>query len=255
MNSLILLAVLSLTKATPEPPVVKDTLSLRGKTQELQLYGKRGGPAAIVASGDGGWLHLAPQAARLLAGHGYFVVGFDSKHYLTSFTEGQRTLTVDEVPGDIEALVEYAARGAPGKPLLVGVSEGAGLLVLAATDPKVQSKVSGVLGLSLGDINELAWRLRDSLIYLTHKVPNEPTFSVASMVDRVAPLPLATIHSTRDPFVPLEQIQAIMKRAKPPSKLWLVEADDHNFSGASDAFAQRLVEALQWMGLPTEPSK
>lgn len=38
---------------------------------------------------------------------------------------------------------------------LIGVSEGAGLSVLAATDPETKALVSGVIGLGLPDLNEL----------------------------------------------------------------------------------------------------
>ena len=69
--------------------------------------------------------------------------------------------------------------------------------MLAATDPATQGASRGVIGLGLPDRNELGWRWKDSLIYVTHGVPNEPTFSAARPVGRLAPLPLAAIHSTQ----------------------------------------------------------
>src|SRR5690349_9908979 len=104
-----------------------DTLRLRDHELTVHVYGTRGGPPVIVSSGDGGWLHLGPQVATLLASRGYFVVGFDVKAYLESFTSGSTTLRTQDVPGDYRALVAYAARGSAAKPVLVGVSEGAGL--------------------------------------------------------------------------------------------------------------------------------
>ena len=53
------------------------------------------------------------------------------------------------------------------KPILIGVSEGAGLSVLAATDAQTKALIGGVIGLGLPDMNELGWRLKDS-IYLCH---------------------------------------------------------------------------------------
>jgi type IV secretory pathway VirJ component len=64
---------------------------IRGQEQDLRLYGTRGGPVAVIASGDGGWIHLEPYVAEFLASKGYFVVGFDSKAYLSSFTKGGTT--------------------------------------------------------------------------------------------------------------------------------------------------------------------
>ena len=36
------------------------------------VYGTRGGAPVIVSSGDGGWVHLAPHVAEVLAAKGYF---------------------------------------------------------------------------------------------------------------------------------------------------------------------------------------
>jgi fermentation-respiration switch protein FrsA (DUF1100 family) len=183
----------------------------------------------------------------LLAEKGFFVVGFDAKAYLESFTLGSSTLQPQDEPGDYRELVGYAAKGSIEKPILIGVSEGAGLSVLAATDPQTKSQIGGVIGLGLPDINELGWRLKDSIIYLTHTVPAEPTFSVAGIVEKVGPIPLAVIHSTQDEFVPLAEAQKILQKAAYPKKLWVVQASDHKFSGNIEEFNARLLEAIQWV--------
>jgi type IV secretory pathway VirJ component len=56
-----------------------------GHAQSVHLYGVTNARPVIVSSGDGGWIHPGPNAARLLAAHGYFVVGFDVRAYLTGF--------------------------------------------------------------------------------------------------------------------------------------------------------------------------
>jgi fermentation-respiration switch protein FrsA (DUF1100 family) len=104
-----------------------------------------------------------------------------------------------------------------------------------------------VIGVGLPDLNELGWRWKDSLIYLTHRVPDEPTFSAAAIVDRVAPLPLAEIHSTEDKFVPLPVVQKLLRNAGDPKKLWIVRASDHRFSDNLAEFDKRLIEALLWV--------
>ncbi len=223
-----------------------ETLSLRGRAQSLHLYGTRGGPVAIVTSGDGGWIHLGPDVAAFLATEGYFVVGFDAKAYLSAFTTSSEKLSLEDVPRDYGVLVDDAAKGAPGPPLLVGVSEGAGLSVLAATAPEIQSRIAGVVALGLPDKNELAWRWRDSIIYLTKKTPNEPTFSALEVVGRVAPVPLAAIHSTHDEFVALPDIERIMGQAREPKRLWVIEAKDHRFSDNQPELRRRLREAIAW---------
>jgi len=224
-----------------------ETLKIRGRDQALRTYGVRGGDPIVVSSGDGGWMHLGPRVAEVLAARGFFVVGFDVRAYLTSFTSGKTTLRADDEPGDYRALAEFAAQGTAKKPILVGVSEGAGLSVLAATDPQTKAAIAGVVALGLPDRNELGWRWKDSLIYVTHSVPNEPTFSTAAIVNKVAPLPLAVIHSTHDEFVSVADVQRVLLDARPPSKLWLVSASDHRFSGNAVEFESRLIEAMEWV--------
>jgi fermentation-respiration switch protein FrsA (DUF1100 family) len=123
----------------------------------------------------------------------------------------------------------------------------AGLSVLAATDPQTKQAVGGVIGLGLPDLNELGWRLRDSVIYLTHGTPKEPTFSTAAVVDRMSPVPFAAIHSTRDEFVPVAEVERTLQRANEPKRLWVIQASDHRFSDNLQEFDARLLEAMQWV--------
>jgi type IV secretory pathway VirJ component len=224
-----------------------ETLTIRGQPQSLHVYGVRGGPVAVVASGDGGWTHLGPDVAEFLSGQGFYVVGFDSKAYLSSFTRGATTLSTSDVPGDFTALLAYSSRGAGAPPLLFGVSEGAALAVLAVTSEATKSQAAGVIALGLPDQAELGWRFRDSVIYITKGVPREPLFSTADVVGKVAPLPLVAIHSTHDEFVPVEEVQRVMAKALEPKQLWLIEAENHRFGGKEQALQQKLLEAVQWV--------
>jgi fermentation-respiration switch protein FrsA (DUF1100 family) len=225
----------------------RETLSIRGRNQSLRVYGTRGGTPVVVSSGDGGWIHLAPHVAELLASRGFFVVGFDVRGYLESFTAGKTTLRAEDEPSDYKVVADFASHGGSAKPILIGVSEGAGLSVLAATDPHLKAAIAGVIGLGLPDLNELGWRWRDMSIYLTHGTPDEPSFSVASIVDRVAPVPLGAIHSAKDEFVPVAEVQLVMEHAKEPKRLWIIKAADHRFSDNLAEFDQCLLEATTWI--------
>jgi type IV secretory pathway VirJ component len=224
------------------------TITLRGHEQTVHVYGTRGsGDPVIVSSGDGGWIHLGPQVAELLAGRGYFVVGFDVKAYLESFTSGATALRPGDEPRDYAVLAAWAAQGSVRRPILIGVSEGAGLSVLAATDPGTRQRIAGVIGLGLPDLNELGWRWRDSIIYLTHGMPKEPTFSTAAVVSHVAPAPLAAIHATHDEYVPLDEVRRVMNGAANPNRLWVVDAADHRFSDNPAELGRCLLEAIDWV--------
>jgi pimeloyl-ACP methyl ester carboxylesterase len=228
-----------------------ETLRIRGRDQTLRIYGTRGGDPVIVSSGDGGWIHLGPHVAEVLAAKGFFVVGFDVRAYLAGFTSGKATLRPEDEPADFRVLAEFAARGTSKKPILIGVSEGAGLSVLAATDPQTKASIAGVVGLGLPDLNELGWRWKDSLIYLTHGIPNEPTFSTAAIVQKVAPLPIGAIHSTHDEFVSIAAVQKVLQSAQDPKQLWIVNASDHRFSDNTAEFDRRLFEAIEWVNQKT----
>jgi fermentation-respiration switch protein FrsA (DUF1100 family) len=224
-----------------------DTITIRGHALPLHLYGDAARDPVIITSGDGGWIHLAPHVAEFLASKGFFAIGFDARAYLGAFTSGKSTLLAAEEPADYRALIEYAKRSSAVRPVLIGVSEGAGLSLLAATDPATKSAIAGVIGLGLPDLNELGWRWKDAVIYLTHAMPNEPTFSAAEVAGRVAPAPLAAIHSTSDEYVPLTEVQTVMDRAREPKRLWIVKASNHAFAGNTQEFDARLLEAIAWV--------
>lgn len=228
-------------------PQATETVTLRGHGLTVRTYGVRGAPPVVVSSGDGGWIHLGPHVAEMLAARGYFVVGFDTRAYLSSFTSGHETLRPEDEPGDYRALAAFAARGSSRKPVLVGVSEGAGLSLMAATDPATRTAIAGVIGLGLPDVNELGWRWRDAMIYFTHATPNEPTFSAVSLAPRAAPAPLALIQSTHDEFVPIPEAQRVFAAAREPKKLWIVDAADHRFSDNLGELDRRLADALAWI--------
>jgi pimeloyl-ACP methyl ester carboxylesterase len=228
----------------------KATLTIRGQEQTLRLFGPKTGPPVVVSSGDGGWTHLGPDVAAFLETQGYFVVGFDCKRYLSSFTSGSKTLAPTDVPGDYRVLVDYARGGRAEPVLLVGVSEGAGLSVLAASDASLQPSLRGVLALGLPDVNELGWRFFDSTIYVTHKVPNEPTFKAADYVPHLGRTPLAAIHATHDEFVPVDEVKRLMALPGGPRKLVILEAADHRFSDTQPELQKAVLEALDWMKNP-----
>ena len=242
----VLVASTGSLAATGRGPAT-ETLVIRGQAQSLRIYGSRGGPPVVVSSGDGGWIHLGPHVAETLAAHGFFVVGFDVRSYLAGFTASQSALRPEDVPGDYRALLDFAAAGGTARPVLIGVSEGAGLSILAAADPRIHAVAGGVVGIGMPPINELGWRWRDSVIYVTHGVPNEPTFQTAPLVAGIAPLPLAAIQSTHDEFVVPAQAEGVFAHAGEPKKLWMISASDHGFSDNLGEFDARLLEALTWV--------
>jgi fermentation-respiration switch protein FrsA (DUF1100 family) len=248
-DAAVVLAVAALMLAAPvnAQAIRTETLNIRGHAQYLRLYGSRGGIPVIVSSGDGGWIHLGPHVAELLAARGFFVVGFDVRAYLAGFTAGTMTLRPEDEPGDYKVLADFAARGSSHRAVLIGVSEGAGLSALAATEPRTRASVDGVVALGMPSVNELGWRWQDALIYLTHGAPREPTFNTTTIVRRLDRTPLAAINSSQDEFVPVADVRRIIDAANEPKRLWIIKASDHRFSDNQAELDRRLIEAIAWV--------
>jgi hypothetical protein len=144
MNRSIWLILVILTLPSSCSSQSQTGMSIRGKLQQLVLYGTRGNPPIVLSSGDLGWAGLVTHVAEFLSGRGYFIVGVNSKAYLESFTTKTSALNPRDVPQDFQALIDFARQGSSTKPLLAGVSEGAGLSVLAATEASVKAGISGI---------------------------------------------------------------------------------------------------------------
>jgi dienelactone hydrolase len=230
--------------------IARASLAIRGATQTLRLYvpdhRSPERPVVIVISGDGGWRGLIHDVAQRLAAQGHWVIGVDAKSYLESLSK-PTALEPAQVTKDFSQIARLA-QGQAGikKMVLVGWSEGAGLAVLAGLEPSLRADMGGVVAIGLPELSELAWRWSDATIYLTHKVPNEPTFNTKDYVGRLAPVPLVIIQSTHDEFVPLETARAIFAHAQEPKQLILIEAGGHHFDGQLPAFWQAIDRAFEW---------
>jgi hypothetical protein len=225
----------------------KTNFAIRGQNQQLQLYGTAGNPPVILSSGDLGWSGLVVHVAEFLEKNNYYVIGINSKAYLESFTTTTSSLSTNDVQKDYLLLIEYAKHSNTNIPILAGISEGAGLSVLAATDPQVKYAIRGILTLGLPDQNELGWRWQDFTIWITKKVPKEPTFLVSEIINKVSPAPLAEIHSTHDEFLSLDKAKAMFALAGEPKRMWTIEADNHRFSNARNELDAVILEALTWI--------
>ena len=227
-------------------------LAIRGVPQRLYVFDpstrKPGLPTVLVLSGDGGWHGFIAEVAEYLAQHGYFTVGLDAKEYLESLSK-PKALEPTQITEDVAFVARFAKdEGQSNSVVLVGWSEGAGLAVLGGLDPTLRKDLRGVIAVSLPELNELAWRWTDSIIYVTKKVPNEPTFDSKDYVGRLSPLPLMLIQSTQDDFVPVATAREIFARAQEPKQIVFIDARNHRFEGQRDAFWQTLDRAFDWFG-------
>jgi dienelactone hydrolase len=224
--------------------------AIRGVSQTFYFFDPQshgpGASAVIVVSGDGGWHGFIVEIAQYLADHGYAAIGVDAKEYLSMMSK-PKALDPAQVSGDFAAIAQFAKQQTGAKSLvLVGWSEGAGLAVLGGLDPTLRGDLRGVVAIGLPELNELAWRWSDSVIYVTKKVPNEPTFNSKDYLGKLAPVPLMSIQSTQDDFVPAEVAREVFARAQEPKQIIFIGARNHRFEGERPAFWQALDRALAW---------
>jgi hypothetical protein len=45
----------------------------------------------------------------------------------------------------------------------------------------------------------------------------------------------------------VDEVSRVMSRALEPKQLWLIEADNHRFSGKEEVLNQKLLDAIAWI--------
>jgi type IV secretory pathway VirJ component len=227
------------------------SIMLDGKAQTLVVYRVEGATEAVIlSSGDLGWAGFVVDVAAFLASQRIAVLGFNTKAYLESFTSGTSHVEPSQVPAHFETLARTAekALGVTSPPVLVGISEGAGLSVMAAVDPPRQPLFRGVVVLGLPASTELGWRAwRDWTTWITKQNPAEPVADSMGFMGRIAPLPFVSIQSTHDEFVPLATAKALFAAAKEPKQMHMIDASNHRFSDKRDEVHARLLEVMRWI--------
>lgn len=228
----------------------RDVLLVHGAQTLSILTGRADGGARgvlVIASGDAGWRGLAKDLGRGLADRGYDVVGLDSKAYLTSGTKDAGSLSPDDVQRDYMRLVLAARAWFPGRPVvLAGVSEGAGLAILAAADKRVAAEIEGVVGLGTPDRVTLAWHFWNWTIWVTHQEPDEPSVATAPYLNSIAPTPILLVHSTHDEYVRVDLARELFVHAREPRRIVVLESENHSFGNAREALFVTLTQGLQW---------
>lgn len=248
----LLLLASATADATESVPV-----TLRGRTITLTCYRPPAGApvrgTVLMASGDVGWVGLAVELAEYLAPQGYVVAGINVRQYLAQFTSGSSHLAPEQVPGDYGAMMAALRdRGMLHQPVIVsGVSEGAGLTVLAASSPANHAWIKGVITMGLPPVAELAWRWTDFTAWITKKDSGEPAFRPEEFIAKVAPLPLWMLQSTHDEYVTERDYRNLEKAARPPRRLVLIDASNHRFTDRKDELKKQFVAGLDWINLPS----
>lgn len=229
----------------------KIDVAVRGKTLTVEFYSSRGSSRGtiVMGSGDVGWVGLGVSMAEDLSAQGYTVVGINVRQYLASFTSGQSHLQSSEVPGDYRFIIDTLKQSRHlDLPIIVsGVSEGAALAVLAASDPANHGWIDGVITMGLPPTAELAWRWTDAGAWITKRDANEPSFAAKDVIARVSPVPLCMIQSTKDEYVSKAEWEQLLTVAREPKKQVLIDASNHRFTDKRPELGAAYSAGLDWI--------
>jgi type IV secretory pathway VirJ component len=247
LRSIVVLLAFSATAAAAD----RIQMPLRGRTMPLTLYRPTGTPKGtiVMGSGDVGWVGLAVSRAQDLSSDGYIVVGLNVREYLSTFTSKRTHLSPEDIQHDFGEMSRYLReRGLLVAPVILsGVSEGAGIAVVAAAAPENHEWVSGVITMGLPQTSEIAWRWSDFTSWITKKDAAEPSVNATDYLAHIAPIPLAMIQSTKDEYVPESDYRAMERTAREPKKLTLIDASNHRFTDRIPELRRAYADALAWI--------
>jgi pimeloyl-ACP methyl ester carboxylesterase len=240
--------------ATVQPPAIHDQfVSLNSHSLRLHLNNSEATatrPLLVYATGDGGMHRKDLDTYRHLAALGDPIVGFDARDYVKHLGKDTPTTTPERLAHDYSEIIARA-RQALGLDLhctvvLVGVSRGAGLAVVAAG--QLRHSINGVIAVALTQEEEyVRWHRHRSLPHETH-LP--VMVDVYEYLAELGNLPIAVVQSTHDQYLPAAKAREQFGPDSPYRWLQAIDASNHNFSGARASMYDAVRAALDWVVLP-----
>ncbi len=227
---------------------------LRGKPQAVRVYDPPAGAPrrsmqVLVASGDLGWLGISGDVPVHLQQQGYRVIGLNVQTYLNAFTTGHgATLTTRDVPSDFDTIMQATNVDDryPDAFVSIGVSEGAGLAVIAMGQLGASPNCRGVIGLGLPEYSEMGWRWTDFPSWITKAEPHEPLAATRNFITHV-PVPVVIIHSIHDEYDNVDTLRTIVAAAPGPKRFFPVNAPNHRFTHHVGEVLSLVDSSLVWI--------
>ncbi len=228
-----------------------DDVTLNGFPVTLHLVrpiAPQARPLLIYATGDGGWRGKDLDLFRHLASWGYAVAGFSAPQYVKHLRGDAETTTPALLARDYTAIIAAARRDltlpASTAVILIGVSRGAGLSVVAAGQQAMQQALDGVVVMGLTKEEEhVRWRRRRQSTEL----------EIYDYLPRLGNVPVSVIQSTHDNYLPAEQARTLFGADTDRRQFHAIEARNHSFSGARTALYETLRSSLEWVASVARP--
>jgi pimeloyl-ACP methyl ester carboxylesterase len=213
-------------------------------------------PLVLFITGDGGWRGKDLDAFNHLIGWGYPVVGVSAPEYLRHLDGVQ--IPPQVLADDIATIIAVGDQGlhlpASIPVLLVGVSRGADLVVVAAARRSLRTSVRGVLAVALTKEEEYVRRFRRRITAPADTSSNDndndsedvPVARPYVALRRVA-APVCVIQSTNDQYVRAADARQLFGPDTDARQFHAIESRDHSFSDARDQLYDSMRTSLQWI--------
>ena len=210
-------------------------------------------PMLIYATGDGGFRGRDKELFDEMASFGYPVAGFSARTYLKNLGYVADTTTPARLARDYQRLIEFSERALELPPttpvVLVGMSRGAGLAVVAAGQRLLRGTLAGVLAIALTKEEEYVRHYR---VQRGQSPPGTPRRELVMIetydyLPQLSSLPVAVIQSTRDGYLPADQARQLFGPDTSNHQLHAIDAWDHSFAGARDELYQQMRQSLTWI--------
>jgi len=248
----VLLAAMTLSSCASNPPPVLPDQFVSLNSHALQLHfdnpdAAPSRPLLVYATGDGGMHRKDLETYRRLAALGDPIVGFDARDYVKHLGDRTPTTTPERLAHDYSEIIMRARQvlglDAHCLVVLVGVSRGAGLAVVAAG--QLRDSITGVVAVALTQEEEyVRWRRHLSLPHETHP---PVMVNIYEYVAELGNLPIAVVQSTHDQYLPATKAREQFGPDSPYRWLQAIEARNHSFSGARTRMYEAVRAALDWV--------
>jgi pimeloyl-ACP methyl ester carboxylesterase len=225
---------LELRLSTPQRPVHSDVL-------------------VLYSTGDGGWRPLDESFIEWISSWGYPVAGFSAKNYLKNLRYYSKTTTPQRLVRDFELIMDAACQQLGLRQdipvILVGMSRGAGLSVVAAGQAELRPRLTGVVAVALTKEEEHVVHYRQKTAGQQPGAPERELVEIKTYeyLTRLAPVPLMVIQSTRDRYVPASSARKLFGEDTEFRRFVPVESANHSFSGGTDILFRETEAALEWV--------
>ncbi len=215
----------------------------------------KSGMLVVYATGDGGWRGLGDQIFRWISAWNYPVAGFSSKAYLKNlgYVSDTTTTTPRRLVRDFEVIID-SAESALGLPkdtpiVLVGISRGAGLAVVAAGQEELKVRLAGVVAIALTKEEEhvVHYRIRRGGRHSESPRRELVEIKTYDYLPRLAGIPITVIQSSNDGYLPAAAARNLFGPDTDLRKLLAVQARNHSFSGGCSLLYRDTEDSLAWI--------